>query len=149
MFISIDIIEDEKSTAGYYGSNFFCSYTLTSINNKTISFKIKNYYYNSISRFTLLDLTKEINTTFDNFLFFITKFYNLIFQFNPVYPIIFNIQEINTEQTIFFISEDKYTYKSYYNLFCNGYIEFCYDNNCLNNTYNSSRIIQFKKNSKY
>ena len=48
----------------------------------------------------------------------------------------------------FFFKNQDY-YASYYTIIGNGLVEYCYDEYCLNNTYFSSKVIEFKKGSKY
>ena len=64
----IDIIEDELFDGVEYNTKAFTSYRLSSISNKTITFRMREVNEN-VTKFTLIDLTKEINVDFNNFLF--------------------------------------------------------------------------------
>ena len=142
----IVIKEDDIETQPYYSLNYFNSYRLNSINQKIITFNFFNYY-SDIINFTLLDLTKEINVGFDSFLSIIPSFYNLRFRYDPVYCAHFNIKEITSDQIFYFLEPLKDYF--YYEHVGNGRIEYCNDDNCLNNLYISTQVIHFKKGSKY
>ena len=135
--------DDEMKIYGTYESGFYY-YSLSSIKNQTITFTFQ--YYSSYGKFTLLDLTKEINTTLDNLLNIIPT-YTISLNFDPLFKMNFNIDEVMSDKTYFFRNTG--VEGSYYIPFGNGYIEYCYDENCLNNIYNSSKVIEFKKGSKY
>ena len=126
--------------------NVFTDYTLESINNKTITFAISNYNHN-LAKFTLLDLTKEIKTSLDNLKNIIPpKFEFLYFFFEPYCKFNYDIEEISSEQTYFFLENEK---KSPQSIIGEGYIEYCEDEDCQNNKYYPSKVIKFKKGSKY
>lgn len=143
----IYITEDENIKSVEYNTNSFTPYRLSSIYNKTIYFKLKEVNEH-ITKFTLIDLTKEMNVDFDNFLYIMNSFDYTKIEFNPVNNPRFNIKKINSDQTFYFIEINKYD-KSLYKLVGLGIIEYCFDDNCLNNVYNSSKVIHFKKGSKY
>ena len=141
------IIEDDKEKECPNNPNYFTVYSLTSVSNKTITFNI-SFSKTEIAKFTLLDLSKEINVDFNQFLFLMSSFFVLQFYTDPVYSANFNIKEINTDQIFYFI-EVMPVYYSYYQPVGNGIIEYCVDDNCLNDIYNSSKVIHFNKGSKY
>ena len=140
IFFSLN--EDGIETSGSYYYDFL-GYHLSSIENKTITFTIKKLL-GSYGKFTLLDLTKEINTSLDNLINIIPT-NSIHFLFDPLCKINYNIEEVDSEQTYFFRS-DKF---NPHTIFGNGYVEYCFDENCKNNIYNSSKVIKFKKGSKY
>lgn len=141
--MSVSVMEDGKKTSSYSYKGFL-SYHLSSVQNKTITFTI-NKIYSSHGTFTLLDLTKEIKTSLDNLINIIpTSFAQ--FLFDPICKINYVIEEIDSDQT-FFIREKQNFYS--YTIIGNDLIEYCYDENCLNDIFNSSNIIEFKKGSKY
>ena len=139
------IFEDGKYTQGYYYTNHWNYYSLSSIKNKTISFEILNNFH-GLFNFTLFDITQEITTSIDMILDIIPEI-KLKLQENPIIPITFNIEKIKSEQTIFFLpnKEIYYTYEP----IGNGYIEYCSDEDCFLNKYKSSKVIYFRKGSKY
>ena len=144
---NFSIIEDDIETEYNYNPNYFSVYPLTSVGNKTITFKI-SFSNDEVAKFTLLDLSKEINVDFDQFLSLMSSFFVLQFYKDPIFSAHFNIQEINSDQIFYFI-EVMPVYYSYYKPVGDGIIEYCYDDNCLNNIYKSSKVIYFNKGSKY
>ena len=104
---------------------------ISSIENKTFNFTIKKVR-GSYGKFTILDLTKEINTTLNNLKFLIDS--SIIqYSYEPHCQFKFNIEEVNSDQTFFFINNEL---TIPYTIIGNGYIEYCFDQNCLNNIYN-------------
>ena len=67
-------IEDDIETEYNYNPNYFSVYSLTSVGNKTITFKI-SFSNDEVAKFTLLDLSKEINVNFDQFLSLMSSFF--------------------------------------------------------------------------
>ena len=144
-YMYIEINEDEDIGKKYtYNGKGFSSYQLSSIKNKTITFTISKYI-GSYCKFTLLDLTKEINTKLDNLPNIILTSLMRFFD-DPKCQFKYNIEEVDSDQTYFF-KNNEITFA--YKMFGNAFVEYCYDENCLNNIYNSSKVIEFKKGSKY
>ena len=145
MYITLD--EDGKKSYAY-SNRCFIYYGLSSIVNKTLTFTITKMR-GSRGIFTLLDMTKEINTTLDNLINVVDDSidYTIYFSSDPHCIYKYNIEEVNSDQTLFFKNQD---YNApYYTIVGNGLVEYCYDEYCLNNTYFSSQVIEFKKGSKY
>ena len=142
----ISITDEGKTTLYHYSPGNFCGYRLTSIKNKTITFEIAGVNY----EFTLLDITKEINLDFKKFLSVIPYLNFMNLNFDPTLPYRFNIKEIDSDMTYYFINSNSNSVNVYLlEVVGNGVIEYCYDMFCVNNTYNASRIIHFKKGSHY
>ena len=143
MYIEINEDKDKSEQYRYRGKGF-SYYDLSSIQNKTITFTISKNY-GSYCKFTLLDLTKEINTTLDNLPNIILTSEIRFFD-DPKCQFKYNIEEIDSDQTYFF-KNNEITFD--HTIIGNGFVEYCYDENCLNNIYYSSEVIEFKKGSKY
>ena len=141
MYFSIK--EDGKDTSGY-SYKTFSSYRLSSVENKTITFTISQIY-SKHGIFAIFDLSKEIDTNLDNLINIIPNTY-IQFLFDPIWKIIYNIEEVDSDQTYFL--RDNINFLPH-TIIGNGYVEYCKDENCLNNTYTSSKVIEFKKGSKY
>ena len=91
--IYLRIYEDgERKKFGIHDNNFY-SYQLSSIKNKTITFEFSKYIFEACGQFTLLDLTKEINTTLDNLLNIVPTS-SLEFSFDPLCKINYKIDLI-------------------------------------------------------
>ena len=58
--------------------------------------------YPEQGKFTLIDITKEINVELDNFLLIISSIKNILLNFNPINSINFNIQEIKSDVKYYF-----------------------------------------------
>ena len=137
----ININEDDKNIQLTIYPDRYASYNLHSIKNKTLNFKadlpaVEKY------NFILLDITREIDVAFDDFLHIIKSTYSLSFRFNPGYNMNLNIHNIKIYQKFYFIQISAINQGE-------RIFEYCYDENCLNNIYNSSKIINFKKESQY
>ena len=144
MYITLD--EDGEKSYAY--SRAFIYHKLSTIENKTITFTITKMY-GTKGTFTLLDLTKEINTTLDNLINLVDDSIDFVqyFFIDPRCNFRYNIEKVDSDQTFFFKNQEYSTL--YYTIVGNGLVEYCYDEYCLNNTYFSSKVIQFKKGSKY
>ena len=138
------IKEDGKQTSAY-GYKGISSYRLSSKENKTITLTISKQYNTHNGIFVLLDMTKEINTSLDNLIYVIPNTY-VEFTFDPLWKIIYNIQEVDSDQTYFL--RENVNFQAH-TIIGNGYAEYCKDADCLNDTYTSSKVIEFKKGSKY
>ena len=75
----------------YCEANRFIYYSLKSIKNQTIMIKFRESYPEQ-GKFTLIDITKEINVELNNFLLIISSIKNILLNFNPINSINFNIQ---------------------------------------------------------
>ena len=144
MYIAVD--EDGKESYSYSNSAFI-HHVLSPIQNKTLTFTINKMRGTNL-KFTLLDLTKEIPTTLDNLINVVddSVTYISFFYSDPHCNFRYNIEEVDSDQTYFFKNQDYDA--SFYTIIGNGLVEYCYDEYCLNNTYFSSKVIEFKKGSK-
>ena len=95
---------------------------------------------------TLLDTTKEITTSLNNLPNIVPNSL-LTFNFDPKIQIKLNIEEIKSDQ--FYIFNELISYSVNKIMMGNKTIEYCCDDDCKNNIYNSSKVIKFKKGSKY
>ena len=91
------LIEDGNEIVPSYQENYFYIHRLNSIKNKTLLFKHRNYYWKDFSKFILLDITKEINIEFDNFVNAVSSLPTSLLNYDPVYSLNFNIKEMNSD----------------------------------------------------
>ena len=140
------ILEDGNTKLSFCVDDFM-HHELNPINNKTITFVIHTINSGNLAKFTLLDLTKDIKTSLDNLKNIIQqKLVFLYFNNEPFCKFNYDIEEISSDQTYFFLENEK---ESPQTIIGEGYIEYCKDEDCQNNKYYPSKVIKFKKGSKY
>ena len=98
MYITLD--EDGEKSYAY--SRAFIYHKLSTIENKTITFTITKMY-GTKGTFTLLDLTKEINTTLDNLINLVDDSIDFVqyFFIDPRCNFRYNIEKVDSDQTFF------------------------------------------------